>query len=144
MMSGARSLSRRELLERAAAFAAAAALPCPARVAARRPGRAFDVIVSADTLCYFGPLEDVVAAAAEALRPGGRLIFTVESMSGEGSDVGYFLGHHGRYTHARAYLECALAGAQLQPDFRSATLRLEAGDPVEGFVVRATKPKVRD
>ena len=34
---------------------------------------AFDVIVSADTLVYFGALEDVVAAAARgALRPGGR------------------------------------------------------------------------
>jgi predicted TPR repeat methyltransferase len=105
---------------------------------------AFDVIVSADTLCYFGPLEDVVAAAAEALRPGGRLIFTVESMSDEGFDAGYFLSHHGRYTHARAYLERVLVGAQLRPEFRSAQLRLEAGDPVEGFVVCATKPKVRD
>ena len=41
------------------------------------PG-AFDAIVSADTLVYFGPLQDVVAASAGALRPGGRLIFTVE------------------------------------------------------------------
>ena len=32
----------------------------------------FDAIVSADTLVYFGPLRDVVAAAARALRPGGR------------------------------------------------------------------------
>ena len=50
---------------------------------------AFDVIVSADTLVYFGPLEDVVAAAADALRPGGRLIFTVEELIGAGSDAGY-------------------------------------------------------
>ena len=32
----------------------------------------FDVIVSADTLVYFGPLEEVVAAAERALRPGGH------------------------------------------------------------------------
>jgi len=32
---------------------------------------AFDVIISADTLVYFGRLEEVVAAAANALRPGG-------------------------------------------------------------------------
>ena len=45
---------------------------------------AFDVIVSADTLVYFGPLDDVVAAAASALRPGGRLIFTVEELPATG------------------------------------------------------------
>ena len=45
------------------------------------PG-AFDVIVSADTLVYFGPLEQVVVAAAAALRPGGRLVFTVEELDG--------------------------------------------------------------
>ena len=39
---------------------------------------AFDVIVSADTLVYFGALEDVLAAAAGAFRPGGLLIFTLE------------------------------------------------------------------
>ena len=49
------------------------------RVPARLPG-AFDVIVSADTLVYFGALEEVVAAAAKALRPGGVLVFTVEEL----------------------------------------------------------------
>ena len=39
----------------------------------REPADAFDVIVSADTLVYFGALEDVVAAAAGALRSGGLL-----------------------------------------------------------------------
>ena len=43
---------------------------------------AFDLVVSADTLVYFGALEAVVGAAAAAMRPGGRLIFTVEE-SGE-------------------------------------------------------------
>ena len=32
----------------------------------------FDVIVSADTLVYFGPLDTVVAAAESALRPLAR------------------------------------------------------------------------
>ncbi len=50
---------------------------------------AFDVIVSADTLVYFGPLTGVVEASARALRPGGRLIFTVEELTDAGSEVGY-------------------------------------------------------
>ena len=37
---------------------------------AGRP-QGFDAIVSADTLCYFGPLERVVEAARAALRADG-------------------------------------------------------------------------
>ena len=103
------------------------------------PG-AFDVIVSADTLVYFGPLEGVVVAAADALRPGGRLIFTVEELIDAGSDAGYSISPHGRYSHARQYLERVLADANLRPEIVPAELRLEAGDPVQGLVVRATKP----
>jgi predicted TPR repeat methyltransferase len=103
------------------------------------PGE-FDVIVSADTLVYFGPLERVAAASASALRPGGRLIFTVEALLDAEVGAGYSLSHHGRYTHAREYLERVLSEAHLQPEIAEAQLRLEAGDPVAGFVVRATKP----
>jgi predicted TPR repeat methyltransferase len=105
---------------------------------------AFDVIVSADTLVYFGPLQDVAAAAAQALRPGGRLIFTVEAMADGESSAGYSLSNHGRYCHTRRYLECVLTGARLQPEIAPAELRLEAGDPVQGFVVRATKATARN
>jgi predicted TPR repeat methyltransferase len=103
------------------------------------PG-AFDVIVSADTLVYFGPLEEVIGAAAAALRPGGRLVFTVEELNGAGDDRGYSLQTHGRYNHRRAYVERLLANAGLQVDIRAAELRMEAGEPVPGLVVRATKP----
>jgi predicted TPR repeat methyltransferase len=100
----------------------------------------FDVIVSADTLVYFGPLEEVVAASADALRPGGRLVFTVEELSGASSDAGYAIRSHGRYGHTRQYLERVLSGANLRPQIVPAELRLEAGEPVQGLVVRAEKP----
>ena len=99
---------------------------------------AFDVIVSADTLVYFGPLEEVVAAAANALRPGGVLVFTVEELP-TGRDAGYALSPNGRYRHARAYVERVLAEAGLQSEIVPAELRLEAGEPVPGLVVRATR-----
>jgi predicted TPR repeat methyltransferase len=104
---------------------------------------AFDVIVSADTLVYFGPLEGVVAASANALRPGGLLIFTVEESNGAGADAGYAISLNGRYCHTRAYLERVLADAKLRPEIVPAELRLEAGDPVVGLVVRAAKPSLR-
>ncbi len=101
---------------------------------------AFDVIVSADTLVYFGPLEEVVAAASNALRPGGRLIFTVEELIAPGPDAGYSISMSGRYCHSRQYLDRVLTDANLEPMIVPAELRLEAGDPVPGLVVRATKP----
>src|SRR5215471_13230587 len=76
----------------------------------------YDVIVSADTLCYFGPLHEVVAAAAAALRPGGRFVFTVEELIGGESDPGYSLSLHGRYAHARPYVERVLADANLRSE----------------------------
>ncbi len=100
----------------------------------------FDVIVSADTFVYFGVLQGVVAASADALRAGGRLIFTVEELMDAGSDAEYSLGPHGRYSHTRQYLARELANANLRPEIISAELRLEAGAPVPGLVVQARKP----
>jgi predicted TPR repeat methyltransferase len=97
---------------------------------------AFDVIVSADTLVYFGSLEEVVAVAENALRAPGWLIFTVEELGG-GDDTDYAISPTGRYRHARAYVERVLAGGRLRSEIVPAELRLEAGEPVPGLVVRA-------
>ena len=93
------------------------------------------MIVSADTLVYFGPLDGVAAAAASALRPGGVLVFTVEELAGE---AGYAISPTGRYRHARGYVERVLADAGLQSEVVPAELRLESGEPVAGLVVRAS------
>ena len=100
---------------------------------------AFDLIVSADALVYFGALEDVVAAAASALRPGGSFIFTLEDAATREAPLGYRLELHGRYSHARRYVERLLADAGLASRIVEAELRMESGTPVPGLVVRATK-----
>ena len=100
---------------------------------------AFDVIVSADTLVYFGPLEEVVAAAENALRAGGRLVFTVEELRGAGREADWSISPNGRYRHGRAYVERVLAAASLRSEIVPAELRLEAGESVAGLVVRAAK-----
>jgi predicted TPR repeat methyltransferase len=98
----------------------------------------YDVIVSADTLVYFGPLDDVVAAASGALRDGGVFIFTVEEeIANDASDFG--IKPHGRYNHRCDYVERVLLGVGLSPDVARAELRLESGVPVQGLVVRAWK-----
>jgi predicted TPR repeat methyltransferase len=105
---------------------------------------AFDLIVSADTLVYFGSLEDVVAAAAGALRRRGLLIFTLEDAAGNDAPRGYRLELHGRYSHARDYVERLLTGAGLVCEIAHAELRMESGIPVAGLVIRATKRSSTD
>ncbi len=100
---------------------------------------AFDLIAAADVLCYFGALDGVLARAAAALRPGGRLAFTVERL-GEGG-VPWRVGPHGRYAHTESHVRDRLAAAglsvlRLAPD----TLRHESGEPVAGLVVLAARP----
>ena len=99
----------------------------------------FDVIASADTLVYFGDLESVVGAAARALRPNGLFVFTLEHAVSGAADVDWRLELHGRYSHARGYVERVLADVGLQAWIVPAELRMESGAPVAGLVVRGTK-----
>jgi predicted TPR repeat methyltransferase len=100
---------------------------------------AFDLIVVADTLVYFGLLGPVLAAASSALRPGGRLVLTVEKEE-QAASAGFRLHPHGRYSHSEAYLREALEQAGLSIGrLETETLRMEAGDPVRGIVVTALK-----
>lgn len=105
------------------------------------PG-AFDLVVSADTLCYFGDLGPVLAAAAAALRPGGSLLFTVERLDEGAGAPGFVLHPYGRYAHREAYLRATLAAAGLETTrCDGAVLRKEAGQPVAGLLVAARKPR---
>jgi predicted TPR repeat methyltransferase len=103
----------------------------------RGNSEAFDLIVSADALVYFGDLNGVIAAFAGALRPDGLLVFTLEHAVGAGAGAEYRLELHGRYSHGRAYVERLLAHAGLRPKVVEAELRMEAGTPVPGLVIRA-------
>lgn len=99
----------------------------------------FDLLVSADTLCYFGALEEVLAAAAASLRPGGLMVFTVEAH--DDAQKTFWLHAHGRYSHDRRYLEDTLHTAGFgSADFESVVLRLECGEPVTGWLVTVNRP----
>jgi predicted TPR repeat methyltransferase len=98
----------------------------------------FDALICADTLCYFGELGPALEAAAQALRPHGQLVFTVEALPAS-DGAPYQLQPHGRYAHQRAYVSAVLARAGLHESvLREEALRSEAGKPVVGWLVAAT------
>ncbi len=102
-----------------------------------RPG-AFDVIVSADTLCYFGVLDGFAQAARGSLSEGGWLFFTVEALLDDADEPPWRLQTHGRYSHRRAYVEQALTAAGFSlPDIEAVVLRNENRKPVAGWLVSA-------
>lgn len=97
----------------------------------------FDAVVSADTLCYFGALEGALAAARRSLRPNGWVIFTVEALPGDNNRA-HVLQTNGRYAHSAAHVRAASAASNLVlHSLESVVLRLEAGDPVQGWLVVA-------
>jgi predicted TPR repeat methyltransferase len=99
---------------------------------------AFDVIVSADTLCYVGDLAAVCAAAHLALQSAGWFVFTVEALTG--SSLPHQLRATGRYAHAEVHVRNALEAAGFaQVRLQEVRLRSEAGEPVMGWLVSAQR-----
>lgn len=99
--------------------------------------RQWDVVLSADTLCYFGDLAKVIQASAGSLKPGGTLVFTVEALPDEARTL-HQIQPHGRYAHHRQHLIDVLSAASLSVlDMQAVILREEGGKPVNGWLVAA-------
>ncbi|MFL6698834.1 MAG: tetratricopeptide repeat protein [Vitreoscilla sp.] len=103
-----------------------------------RPG-AFDLVVSADTLNYFGELGEVARAVHGALRAGGTFVFTLEAL-GDGGDATHKLQDNGRYAHDGAHARQVFeaAGLLVQAPVE-AVLREEKQAPVRGWLVVARR-----
>lgn len=98
----------------------------------------FDLIISADTLNYFGELRPVYEAAAAALRPGGWFIFTLERAEPSETPRGYRLNPHGRYSHSEPDTSALLGRCGFRIEsLTTDVLRQEAGEPVQGLLVVA-------
>ena len=101
---------------------------------------AYDLIVAADVLCYFGDLAEVLAAASSALKPGGGLALSVERLIDAGSDETWRVRPSGRYAHAADALPAMLRAAgfaeiAIEPE----STRSESGAAVPGAIVWARK-----
>jgi predicted TPR repeat methyltransferase len=67
-------------------------------------------------------------------------VFSVEKLPPQKSGGGYRLSPHGRYSHARSYVEGCLdfAGLDLL-QVQEETIRLEKGAPVTGLIAAVRK-----
>jgi predicted TPR repeat methyltransferase len=94
----------------------------------------FDIVICADTLIYFGALEEAVLAARQCLRPNGVFAFTVEALP-KGSSAPFAIDAHGRYAHAAEYVRGALESSGFSAnEYKSVVLRKEFGTDVKGYL----------
>lgn len=101
---------------------------------------AFDLIVIADVLIYFGALDAMFAAAAGALTAHGLLVFTVEIHAGGAQSPPFVIKPSGRYGHAPRYVEDCLAAQGFEVlTSHAVILREEFTQPVAGLVVSARR-----
>ncbi len=92
----------------------------------------FDLVAACDTLIYFGDLRQVLIPAANHVRAGGRLAFTVE----RGDTLPFRLTDSGRYTHSESHIRTAAQDAGLTvAAVTENVLRYEYGEPVLDLVV---------
>lgn len=102
------------------------------------PDAQYHVITALDVLIYVGDLKPVIGNAHRILLPGGRLVFSCESGAKGVGD--YTLQPTLRFTHQRGYVERLLKEAGFEEvRIEDQTLRYEADQPVQGFLVVARK-----
>ena len=93
-----------------------------------------DLIIAADVFVYVGELRRVIELCSAALKKKGLFAFTVEASSDEKKD--FVLEPSGRYSHSRRYLRTLALSFGLQVlSIQNAVLRMERGNPVNGYVV---------
>lgn len=98
----------------------------------------FDLIAVMDTFVYFGELGEAFRNAANALRPGGYLAFTLEKT--DAASQGYQLNANARYSHTPAYVSQQLADAGFNTRLLDdAVLRDNDAAPVHGLAVLASR-----
>ena len=102
------------------------------------PENHYDIITALDVLIYVGDLSTVIPNAHRILTPGGRFIFSCEAAPKEVKT--YALQTTQRFVHQQDHVNKLLKAAEYSHvQFEAITLRLEAGEPVQGFVVVAQK-----
>ncbi|MBN9668803.1 tetratricopeptide repeat protein [Roseibium aggregatum] len=100
----------------------------------------FDLALCVDTLCYIGDLHPFMTALAQALKPGGLLVASVEHLEND-PETDYRVDATGRYAHSPEYLRrCSETAGLIYVEEKRAVLRHELGEKVHGLVFQLRKP----
>ena len=107
----------------------------------RAQSQRWPLIIAADTVCYFGALEELLAAVHKCLEPGGWFVFSVEEILADHDGImpgngNWALERQGRHAHAPHYVHEAAYGAGfrvLRVD--RPVIRQEAGVDVPGLLL---------
>jgi len=106
----------------------------------QQESESFDVILSADTLIYFGDMAPVLKAGFSALRPGGLCIFSIEGNDPD-NQADYSITPSGRYAHSESYILGLAGSLGFSIEASDAMVaRTERGKPVAGRLVVLKKP----
>ena len=101
---------------------------------------AYDLMICCDTLIYFGALEEVMQASAQALRHGGYFVVALEKTPEAENSAAYSLHQHGRYSHTEAYLRQVIQMAGLQLcHLQEVVIRKESEQEVLGWLLAMQK-----
>ena len=96
-----------------------------------RLAKAYDLVVAADVLVYFGDLVELFSGVHGVLRRGGYFVFSVE----RGESQGFRLRSSGRYQHHPAYVRQQAEDQKFALLYgEPATLRQQDGRPVTAVV----------
>jgi predicted TPR repeat methyltransferase len=106
---------------------------------ASRPA-AFDLIILADTLVYFGALEHAFQTAHSAMSPGAILVFALEARTADADGPAYQLELHGRYSHRPDYVTGLLTACGYTVcKVESVVIRRELNADVAGIAIVARR-----
>lgn len=102
------------------------------------PYNLYQVIAALDVFIYVGDLAEAIPNALRILTAGGHFYFSCETAPANGPDL--ILQSNGRYAHSIQSVErlCQQAGFA-HVEIEEQVIRTEAGEPVQGFLVTATK-----
>jgi len=102
------------------------------------PAQHYDVITALDVLIYVGDLKPVIPNAYRILVPGGRFVFSCETAPKKIKT--FALAATQRFIHQKAHTQKLLQDTGFTDiQIEDCVIRLENGEPVQGFVVTAQK-----
>jgi len=102
------------------------------------PAGEYEAIACLDAMPYLGDMQPLLPDAARILKPGGVFVFSCEQAPEDGPDLVLNTATQ-RYAHKKSHIEALCRASALEPATQELTIRHEAGQPVAGFWIAASK-----